>query len=362
MKKAFHLLLASVLILNVACKKDEEQDRPSQPSETVHVYDEHLAEGIYQPTLHIASISENDAETATWTWNNNDLTSILDKNTGISKTFTYSNSRLESIKESFYTTYFLYSGDQLTATRKTGIGGSLMVRQNIFHEGNKISEIKYDSISQTYLLMLVQEWASVLGLKSNAKLGFGDVTLNQQFNWNGENVADDITTIGITLNTSMQEISSFVDLGSIIRAYVEQAYPAFSSMLSDAILDQIVSYLQAQTDPLPVEVTLSVSGDYTYDNNRNPMQCFYGDDFSAMMLSANNILSATTTTQVGATCHLTIPSDLPLLGMFLGGTTIDLPYNMEPQTTTTDYSYSYNSHNFPSSMTCNGTTTTFKYN
>ncbi len=361
MKNIFHLLLASALIFNVACKKDEEE-QASETAQTIHTYDEHLGEGYYQPTLHIASVSEKDAETATWTWNDNTLTTVLDKKTGITKSFTYSNNRLESFTESFYTTQFLYSGDQLAATRKMGIGSSLMVRQNVIHQGNKISEIKYDSISQTYLLMLVQEYGSAFGLKSDAKLGFCDVTINQQFTWNGDNVSKEVTTAGITINTSMQEISSFVDLGAIIRSYVEQAYPTISAMLSDEMLNQIVSSLQSQTDPLPVEVTLSVTGDYTYDNNRNPMQYFYGDDFSATTLSANNVLSATTTTQVGATCQLTIPSDLPLLGMFMGGTTIDLPYNMEPQTTTTDYSYNYNSHNFPSSMTCNGTTTTYKYN
>ena len=361
MKKVFHLLLTSVLIFNVACKKDEEE-QTSEPTETIHVYDEHLGEGYYQPALHIASLSENNNETASWTWNNNTLTSVLDKNTGISKTFTYSNNRIESFTESFYTTHFLYSGDQLTATRKMGVGSSLMVRQNIIHQGDKIAEIKFDSISQAYLLMLAQEWASVIGLKSNAKLGFGDVTINQQFTWDGNNVANETTTAGITINTSLQEISSFIDLGSIIRGYVEQAYPALSSMLTDELLNQVVSYLQSQTDPLPVEVTLTVSEDYTYDSYRNPMQYFFGEDISAKVLSANNILSAETTTQAGAICHLTIPSDMPLLGMLMGGTTIDLPYNLDPQTATTDYSYQYNSHNFPSSMTCNGTTTNFKYN
>lgn len=360
MKKLFLPILVLATIATVGCKKDEEEspNNPPTPEDEFTIFDETLAEGVFQPMLHLDNIKQEGNTVMEFSWDGNILTTAKTEEGNC--TFSYNGNKLASVANNKETIQYSYTNNQLNAARILSYGTMLSVRKNFTHTGDKITHIDFDSISPLYLMTLIQEYVGPLGAK-DSKFSLGPSIIETSLEWNGDNVSSEQMEASLIVNIAPSEIARLLDLSSLIRSAIETSYPNIAPILTDDIINSIVSFIASQTDEIPVEIMASLTNSYTYDNARNPLQYYWGEAIDAHSLSANNMLTQTTTTQISALAHYTVPADFPLLGTFLGGQNIDLPYNMEPTTTTMSVSYQYNSKNFPTRMTCEGMTATFKY-
>lgn len=372
MKKLFVVMTALALMAGaVSCSKDDDSSNnnssnpPSGPTgNDATEYAENLAEGRYQPLLHLNKITSEGEDLYTFTWEENTLMSVNGVD-GLA-TLSYGADGLLQKSSINGTKYqYAYNGGKLSGISILATGDLLMAHQNVVHNGAHITAVNYDSVSMLYLIPLLQQYVD-LNFKGSSKYSFGVPSMKEIFEWEGDNAKKHTISAGITIGIAPSEVSQYVDLGEIIRAYIAAAYPSIdtTNTLTRTLINTLVNYIVNDTQEIPIELVLSVNEQYNYDAKRNIMQYLWMSAISAQNLSANNITNATMTSTISAVIHYTLPASLSTVAALLGGnSTFDIPFSKEMKNESVTSSYQYNSHNFPVSLSAtDGTKLNYKYN
>lgn len=337
------LLAISVLALTFAVSCNNGDDKPNNndnPQTDTGV----LKEGIYQPSVKIASVSEDGTVEEEWTWVNNNLDNIVMDKSDMPYTvaFSYAGGLLSKVThnidggEEYRYTY----SNNLFQSCATYENGNLGMTMNLSHNAaGKISSADI-VIEDSYLMdgfgdlmkkaphrRLVGNatkkglsMMTMLQRNNGDKFSFGNRSVTLTLQWDGDNVAKAITNANFTLNVTADDL----ELLQMIGVEIPEQY-----------MSLITTAIAIGGGTLPLQLTMGDTLSYAYDSHHNPYYCYWGNGIAAEVLSKNNVLS-------------TIDNGAVKISANLLGQSIDLmnqPMNDESHCT-----YEYNSLGYPTSV------------
>lgn len=345
MKKVFITLCAFALMAGaVSCRKEKIEPVEQDP---VPEY----AEGIYHPTMKIATVSEDGQQTQEWSWEGDNLDKIIGTD-GSTTTYNYSGkyiSKVSTTGEQAQEIRYYYTESNAFSSCEIYYDGAKAVSMDIVHNAaGKVSggEIAIDDY---FLLSLAGDllgfgsaFEKLLGrpaceslilmaqLSQNegAKFSVGSKVVSMAIEWNGENVSNMVINANITflLDTNdLNLVQQFIDVP-------EEYLP-------------LIQMAMAYGGGLPVTLAMNDTISATYDTCYNPMFCNWGMIFSPQNLSLNNVLTQTT-------------SGLMTVTVSLLGQNMEL-YNT-PLNEYEEYEYQYNDKKYPTKVS-SGYETVYTY-
>lgn len=355
MKKILTIMCATALLGFAACNKDKNEPGNggnSGQAETVQ------GEGIYNPAVKINRISYSDTTPdQIWVWDGNRLASIMTdtEDGGIDFEYT-SEDRLQTVEASVMgadiEATLSYNAQKLISGAGVNVGGIDALSAVMTHNAqNKLSHISLDAddeLINMLLTLLPSLMGDMMGDSTGdsplnyltaapaSKLSLENKSFEADFVWNGNNVARMIVNASLTMSTTLNEIPT-----ELLQTMVPEEYRG--------MIDLAVS-LMGDT-PIPVQLTVADTVDYTYDNKKNPLKGFFGQ-VSIAALSTNNIV----TVSGHGNANISATIDLGITTMPLGQ---DTPLN---DLGSNSYNYTYTANGYPSVVTdADGNTTTYTY-
>ncbi len=352
MKKVLSILCATALLGMVACNKDKDEGGNGGNSQTETI----VGEGIYRPAVKIDRISHSDSTAEeVWVWDGDRVDEIVSDNEEVSVSFTYgSEDRVQSIASYVlgpridfafnYNPQKYISGIDLTT------GGINMASAVVTHNAqNKLNHISL-SLNEELINMLLSMLPSIMGDSTGnlpfsfltaapaSKFTVDDQAVDIDFAWTGENVSRMIVSGHLNVTTTLNEMPTEL-LQTMAGDYAD-------------MIDMAINVLNLGDTPIPVQLTVSDTVDYTYDSQKNPMKGFLGHvDVAA--LSANNMLT------VSGHGNANISASLSLGGLGALPFNYDYPLN---DLGSASLSYTYTSDGYPHVVTdADGNTTTYTY-
>ena len=332
MKKiAISLCALALMVGAVSCKKEKEEPRVENP---VPVY----AEGIYHPTMKIATVSEDGEQTQQWIWEGDNLDKILATN-GENVTYNFSGGYISSVAT---------AGDRTEEIRYYYDDNHSFKSCEIYYDGNKAVTMVFShsaagkisraevSIEDSFLLSLAGD---LLGFGSGfeklvgrpaaesmimmakiahaqgTKFSVGEKVITATVDWTGENVSK------LMLNASVNLTIDTNDL-NLVRQFID---------IPEEFLP-IIQLAMAYGGGLPLTLAVNDTISSTFDDNYNPMFCNWGMMVSPETLSLNNILTQTNKGGVSVSVSMM-------------GQTRELFNN--PMDDYTEYLYEYNDKKYP---------------
>jgi hypothetical protein len=333
MKKIAISLCAIALVMGtVSCKK--EIIDPIVEDNPVPVY----AEGIYHPTLKIATVGEDGELTQQWNWVGDNLDQIIATN-GENVTYNYSGNYIAKVST---------AGDRAEEIRYYYDGNHAFQSCEIYYDGVKALTMVFThnaagkissadvTIEDSFLLSLAGD---LLGFDSSfeklvgrpaaesmitmakiahakgTKFSVGDKSVTANIDWAGENVSNLVLQARMTLNLDTNDLN-----------LVQQFLP-----IPDEYLP-IIQMAMVYGGGLPLTLALDDTISSTFDDNYNPMFCNWGMMVSPETLSLNNILTQTSKGAVSVKISFM-------------GQSMDLFNN--PMDDYTEYQYQYNDKKYP---------------
>lgn len=333
MKKiAISLCALALMVGAVSCKKDKID--PIAEENPVPVY----AEGIYHPTLKIATVSEDGELTQQWNWEGDNLDQIVATN-GENVTYNYSGNYISKVTT---------AGDRAEEIRYYYDGSNAFQSCEIYYDGVKALTMLFThnaagkissadvTIEDSFLLSLAGD---LLGFDSSfekllgrpaaesmiamakiahakgTKFSVGEKVVTANLEWAGENVANLMLQASVTLTLDTNDLN-----------LVQQFLPIPEEYLP------IIQMAMTYNGGLPLTLALNDTISSTYDTNYNPMFCNWGMMVSPENLSLNNILTQTNKGAVSVKVSMM-------------GQSMDLLNN--PMDDYTEYLYQYNDKKYP---------------
>lgn len=345
MKKVLVAVMALSLMAGVAsCNKDDDEPKPIHDNECTE-YAENLGEGLYQPKLHVSTVTENGANVSTFTWEGNTLKSMTQEGSNVTLAYT-NEGRLKSGTYQGNTYSYIYNGNEVKSVRMTGLLG-LMAHIDVIHKDGHISQLSYDSLNIMYITQLAGEYLN-FGLKDSRKFSLGDFSMNETFVWEGDNVSkhnmEGITTIGV----APSEVNTIVNIEELVYAYLEANYPSIANNSTmSGLIDILIQTIVTDEREMLVDLNIVVEENYSYDTKRNYLQYFWPMGILPNNLSANNMTNMKQVVTMNATAHYELPGTLGALASIIGMSTLNIPFSKEISRTSDNYSYEYNHFNFP---------------
>ena len=335
MKKIVITLCAFALVAGVvSCTKEMIEPVEQDP---VPVY----AEGIYHPTMKIATVSENSVLTQEWNWEGDNLDKIVTSDGGAT-TYNYSGNYISKVSITGDQTEelrYYYDADNKFSKCEIYYDGAQAVTMNLTHNAaGKVSGAEV-LVDDSFLLSLASGllgggslFEQLVGRQAaesmiimtrlqhakNPKFTMGSKQFGMELNWNGENLSNQIITgnASVILDTNdLNMLQMFIDIPEEYLGLIQMAM-----MLQGG---------------LPLTLTLNDTIACTYDTNYNPFFCNWGEIFSHRNLSLNNALTMTMSGSVAISASLL-------------GQTMEL-YNY-PLNQYAEYEYQYNDKRYPTQV------------
>ena len=353
MKKILVVVCTITLLGLAACNKDKDNDNGQNTEQPTNQGD-----GIYNPGAKIDQIHYSDSATPdeVWQWEGDRVMSISMTAAGGSEqagiSFDYNN---EGRIADIFTTVMgapieaalNYNAQKLINGASIYAGGTTMATAQVSHNAQqKVNRISLD-VNDEVLAQLVQ-LISMLLSDSNSIMPFLTTTPSSKFSidndafeanfiWGGNNVTRMIVNAQLNMTTTLNEIPT-----GLLQTLVPADY---ASMIELAVT------LMGDT-PIPVQVTVTDTVDYTYDNQQNPLRGFLGR-MSIAALSANNLATVTGhgKANISGSLNLGLMGSLPI--------NYDYPLN---DLGNASYSYTYTPDGYPLVVTdADGNTTEYVY-
>jgi hypothetical protein len=323
MKKVFIVFAATALALGfVACTEKENitptggDTTPTEPT---------YQEGVYAPLMKIETLNYDDGTVQTWNWNGEQLMSVTEGND--SRQFTYSNGRIAQVSGTMSNLMgmipnvtgvvsFTYNGNLLDKSTVNSDGTDLAL-MTFNHADGKISSVDAAVDAEYISGMLDGMMTGAKGQKINPKqilLDTSDNSIHAELVWEGKNVKQMVVMGNIPFELSKEAYET-------LKPYL----PVEQAMLSLIDLYFLVS------DAIPLQISISDTMDYTYDNKINPYYCYMGELVPAN-LSLNNYL--TMSSHGTATISVTL-------------TETPMKVVSQPINDYEEYTYEYNEKNYP---------------
>ena len=345
MKKFVVILSACAMMAGaVSCKKEKIEPIEQDP---VPVY----AEGIYHPTMKLATVTEDGMLTQEWNWEGDNLDKITSPDGGAT-TYNYSGNYISKVSmtgdeaeelryyydanNKFTKCELYYNGLQAVTMNLTHNAAGKMSGAEVLVEdsfllslasgllggGSLFEQLVGRQAAESMIMMAKLQYAK------NPKFTMGNKEFGMVLNWEGENLSSQV------INGNASIILDTNDL-NLLRMFIDipEEYQG---------LIQMVMALQGG---LPLTLTLNDTIACTYDTNYNPFFCNWGEIFSHRNLSLNNALTMTNTGAVKIAASLM-------------GQTMDL-YSY-PLSEYQEYEYQYNEKRYPTKVS-SGTEILYTY-
>lgn len=331
MKKVIVSLCALVLLASVlSCKKEKEE------IEKVPVY----AEGIYHPIMKIASVTQNGDTVQEWSWNGANLDSITNSD-GRTMVYSYSGDYITKVSSNDNLSeeiVYLYSEGQMTKC-EIYYQGALAVTLDMRHsDARKINGADI-TVDDNFLMTLAgsllgkgSAFEKVVGRQAAesmilaarmsqtslaSKFSITDKTFSMSFQWEGENVVKQILggVVNVTLSTEDLEL--------------------FQQFIPEEYMQYIQPLMLLMGGQVPIQFAVNDTLTAIFDNKYNPLFCNWGEMISSKTLSLNNMLSSEDN---GAVTFSIVA---------LGQST---ELFRRPIYNSQEYSYEYNTDNYPTKV------------
>ena len=352
MKKIMVILCATALLGLGACNKDKDKKgnggNQSQAEQS---------EGLYNPSAKIDRVHySNSTSDEVWQWQGDRVVSITTETAdGGEETSIILDYNDEGRIQSVFTGMmgaqvevdFNYNAQKLITGATVGTMGYEMANATVSHNTQKkVDHISLD-IDDAMLNELIQLLSMFIGDSNNilpfatvapdSKFSIDDKAFDAYFAWSGNNVSRMIINARINLTTTLNELPT-----ELLATLVPEEYASMIDLALELAGDQ----------PLPIQLTVIDTVDYTYDSHKNPLQGFLGR-MSIAALSANNIVS------VASHGNANIEASLSM-GM-LGSLPLSYDYPLD-EMGSASYSYTYTSAGYPHVVTDHeGNTTEYTY-
>lgn len=348
MKKFIVALCALAMIAGaVSCKKDD----PVDPVEDDLVVTEKLAEGIYQPAMKIASITTDIGDFEEWSWGDKNLDHITMRGEDYPLTFSYDGDYVSKVNGNGEEWRYFYSSNKLSRS-ELWVENSKVVEMTFLHNADgKINSARID-IDESYLMEMLMgmmeggfSFANLLNrsvmeslaemakisaaVRNNAKFSVGSLNVGLNLQWDGENVKNVMLNAGVAINIDTNDLNLIESLGIIPEE--------FSTYIAMA---RVAMAFNGGVVPLQLELSDTVS--YTYDNNRNPFYCYLGNGIDPKAFSYNNVTIEDS--------HGAMTGTVSLMGQ-------NLQLINKPTNEYMEYNYEYNAKGYPTKCESDYTTT-----
>jgi len=294
----------TLLVCASSCKK--ENVTPEGDGFKVPVY----TEGVYHPTMKIATVSEGGVVTQEWNWVGDNLDKIQEV-AGGATTYNYSGNYISKVSITGDQTEELrYYYDENNKFSKCEIyyDGAPAVTMNFAHNaagklgsanviiednflltlasgllggGSLFEKVVGRPVAESMIMMARMQHAK------NPKFSVGNKEFGVTFEWNGENLSKQILNgnASVVLDTNdLAMIQQFVDIPEDYLSMIQLAM-AFGG-------------------GLPITLTFNDTISSTFDNNYNPMFCNWGTLISPETMSLNNVLTMSTKGAVSVSASL----------------------------------------------------------
>lgn len=342
MKRIIAIVCAAAMLSLTACHKDKEKDNtssntPAQPQ----------GEGIYNPGAKIGSITySDDTPDETWQWEGDQLMAISTDGQTNGTLFDYQNGRVSSVTTEVMGIYadvmLNYNSEKYIQGASVMVSGFEAIGVQVRHNSQKKVDRLTLDIDNTVLNAVLQFLMEMMGDSNSIfpfmspapanKVTIDDNSFVADIFWTGNNATRVIINASISLTTTLNELPR-----ELIESQLGEMTDVALALIGD--------------NPLPVELTLCDTIDYTYDNQKNPLKGFLGKvDIAA--LSANNVESTYNTGGVSITATIS----LGVMGQY------PFSYDYPLELGTKYYEHEYNSNGWPVSITDDeGNTTVYNY-
>ena len=293
MKKIVITMCAFAMMAGVvSCKKEKVEPEEQNP---VPVY----TEGIYHPTMQIATVSEGGMVQQEWNWEGSNLDKITTPDGGGS-TYSYSGNYISKVSTTGDQTEelrYYYDENNHFAKCEIYYNGMQAVTMNMTHNAaGKLSGADVQ-IEDSFLLSLASGllgggslFEQLVGRQTaeamitmaklehakNPKFSMGNKEFGMTLNWEGENLSSQV------INGNASVLLDTNDL-NLLRMFVD---------IPDEYLSLIQMAMMLQGG-IPLTLTFADTIACTYDTNYNPFFCNWGEIFSYRNLSLNNALTMT---------------------------------------------------------------------
>lgn len=352
MKKFMTIVCATALLGMVACNKDKDEGGNGGNSQTETV----TGEGIYRPAVKIDRINHSDSTAdEVWVWDGDRVDEITSDSEEGNVSFTYdSEDRVQSITSYISGTQlgFAFGYDPqkyISGVNVNAMNIDMASAVTTHNAQNKLSHISL-TVNEELLNMLLSLLPTIMG-DSTGNLPFSFLTAAPASKFTVDDQAADIDFVWTGENVSRMIISGRLNFTTTLNEMPTELLQTMAGDYADMI-DIAINVLNLGDTPIPVQVTVSDTVDYTYDNQKNPLKGFLGHvDIAA--LSANNLL----TVSGHGNANLSASLSLGALGA--------LPFNYDYPLNdlgSASLSYTYTSDGYPHVVTdADGNTTTYTY-
>ena len=354
-------MCAVALLGMTACQKDDPTPEPTATQnqgsgETPQTPAENDRAGVYAPGSKIVSISVDGELSEEWNWEEGKLMSVSNAAGQDKVNFTYgadgrvNTMTLNATDMLSGTVTMTYSGESLSQLALDGANS--VTAQLTNNASNKVTKATLDlgDIDLSTLLGMFQSAVSEFigdGDMSGVITGVDSISGSMDFGWAGANVNTAITTIGARLATTIGRVAAVMPSSSEFYSTLQQIAQSNPNM------------------PLFINVTLSDTSSYSYDQKVNPFRHYMGNmvavennvpHFNVAALSANNV----TEERRSASVKLGVATVISIMSNEIYQTLYNTDKPM--YSTESTYSYSYRSDNYPETVTGDsGQTTTYTY-
>ena len=313
MKKTLHALCAAALLALSACG-DDSHNPSTTPDAT---------SGIYSPAQKVDHVMPAEGAPELWLWDGDLLEALADNDLCGGYTekcwLNYDGKRLVSMQSSLegmpYDVDYAYAGGRLKGVYASSLGVDVLAMQLAYGADKHVNRVDID-LNPTLLGLLSAYLYDFEGVNITA------ASASMGLDWQGDNVACRVLTTQVDATVTFGQVKEMVDLEALAGAFAAALDP-------DSTL-------------LPLQITLTDSSVYTYDNHPNPL-CGLLTTPDVAVLCANNMLSIDSHPTVLVATSLPTP---------LGN--LPVSYPLPAQTTHDSYSYTYTPDGFPADVMQHG--------
>ncbi len=345
-KTLFYACLLSASAMLFSCNPDDNNNSNGEDGGTTP--QERLSEGIYEPDNKINTVAYDDFVDEWWSWADRKLDHIAYSD-GLSLTLGYDGDYLSTVStvndDEPVEARFFYNSGKLS-NYDMYYNNALALSVNVSHNAsNKISNANI-TISDDYINMLMGDFGGMMSLDNllgkrvsqslqniaklkslpSSKFQISDKTVTASYNWEGDNVVQEIISANISIILSAEELTVLESL--------------FGFEIPDAVMALLGS------SGLPLQFALSDTLFYSYDDKKNPYYYCWAEGVTANTLSRNNPLQVS---QSG--CE---SISISMMGQVI-------PLQDEPYESVSSVAYTYNDADCPLTIISDGSTKTITY-
>ena len=364
MKKVIVMLCAAAVLCLTGCKKENPAPETGSstsapaPTPTPTPTPESNSEGLYNPNCKIIRIeTAYNGTSEEWDWDdNNRLQSVLDGDGAVRSAFTYD----EHGRVSSVTRY----GNQLSGTMGVTYNGNYISRISLVNGGAEVVGASINHNSNQKIS------SATLNLSDNFLINMFNMMLAQYLtDSTGNSLAPEVDNVqaGMNIDWNDENVRQIrMDVGFRVKIMWGALKGVVSNLGAFGIDSTMIAYANALPDNTPIifNITARDTANYTsYDDKVNPFRHYMGNlekllQLDASMFSANNAIAGT----VSGTASIALSAEITIYGYTQEIPLTPTPLNRPLPSSVINNRYTYNSANYPVSVTNGeGISTTYTY-